>query len=78
MELTEPHAGQRLKEISGQQTQAVRPRLSMLLSRKGSQSVAIAEAYRTHGYQMQEIAEFLRVHYSTVSRRIRQAEEEGT
>jgi transposase len=48
------------------------------LSRKGSQSVAIAEAYRTHGYQMQEIAEFLRVHYSTVSRRIPQAGKEGT
>lgn len=31
-----------------------------------------------HGYQMREIAQFLGLHYSTVSRRIRQAEKRNT
>ncbi len=70
--------GQKRQEISRRQTLAVRPRLSTLLSRKAPQPVAIAEAYRIHGYRMREIAEFLRIHYSTVSRRVRQAEEERT
>jgi len=59
--LTEPYSGQRLKEISRQQTLADRPWLFTVLSRKDTQRVAIAEAYRTHRYQMQEIAEFLRI-----------------
>jgi len=70
--------GRTLKEISRRQTQSVRPRLSTLLPKKDTQRQAIAEAYRTHGYQMREIADYLSLHYSTVSRRIRQAEEEGT
>ncbi len=68
--------GQRLKEVSLQQILAVRPQLSILSSRKDTQSVVVAEAYRTYGYRMREIDEFLRIHYSTVSRRIRQVEEE--
>ena len=32
---------------------------------------AIADAYREHGYLLKEMAEFLGVHYSTVSRRLR-------
>jgi len=48
------------------------------LPKKDTPRQAIAEAYRTHGYQMREIADYLGLHYSTVSRRIRQAEEDGT
>lgn len=35
----------------------------------------IHEAYRRHGYRLAEIAEHLGVHYSTVSRRLKQAEQ---
>lgn len=74
--VAEHQPGRSRKEIARRQTQAVRPRLSTLLSRTDTPLKAIAEAYRTHGYQMREIAECLGVHYSTVSRRIRQAEKE--
>ena len=76
--VTKHQPGQSLKEISRQQTVAVRPRLSTLLPKKDTPRQAIAEAYRTHGYQMREIADYLGLNYSTVSRRIRQAEEDGT
>jgi IS30 family transposase len=36
--------------------------------------VAIAEAYREHGYTMKEIADHLNVHYATISRRLRRHE----
>ena len=76
--VTKHQPGQSLKEISRQQTVAVRPRLSTLLPKQDTPRQAIAGAYRTHGYQMREIADYLGLHYSTVSRRIRQAEEDGT
>ncbi|HBP87741.1 MAG TPA: hypothetical protein DD706_08605 [Nitrospiraceae bacterium] len=69
--------GRALKEISRQQTQAIRPRLSALSSRKHPPKQSLAEAYRTHGYQMRAIADHLGLHYSNVSHRIRPAEEEG-
>ena len=66
--------GKVVKEISRQQTQGVRPRLPTLLTEKHNQKQAIAEAYRIYGYHMREIADYLGIHYSTVSRRIREAE----
>ena len=68
--------GRALKEIARRQTHPVRPRLSALLPRKNISKQALAEAYRTHGYQMREIGDHLGLHYSTVSRWIRQAEQE--
>jgi REP-associated tyrosine transposase len=65
------------EENPRQQTQAIRPRLSALLPRKHAPRQNLAKAYRTHGNQMREIADHLGLHYSTVSRRIRQAEEAG-
>jgi len=70
--------GQALKEITRQQTHPIRPRLSALLRRKNTPKQALADAYRTHGYRMREIADHLGLHYSTVSRWIRQAELETT
>ena len=69
--------GKPLPEIARQQTQAVRPRLSTLLPRNHRSAQAIAEAYRTHGYRMREIAHHVGVHYSTISRRLRQVETKG-
>lgn len=69
--------GKRLPEIARQQTHAVRPRLSTLLSRNNRSPQAIAEAYRSHGYRMREIADQVGLHYSTISRRIRQVEKDG-
>ena len=70
--------GRALKEIFRQHTQAIRPRLSALLPRKHTPKQGLAEAYRTHGYQMRKIADHLGLHYSTVHRWIRQAEKENT
>ncbi len=68
----------RLQEIARQQTHAHRPRLSMLLPRNNRSPQDIATAYRTHGYRMREIAAHVGLHYSTISRRIRQAEDART
>jgi len=37
----------------------------------------MAEAYRTGDYTMQQIADAFGVHYATVSRAVRAAEQEG-
>lgn len=59
-----------LKEIPQVQRQINRPTLAQMF--KGlSQEQAIASAYREHGYRLKEIADYLRVHYATVSRRLR-------
>jgi len=36
----------------------------------------IHEAYRRHGYRLAEIADYLGVHYATVSRRLKAAEQQ--
>lgn len=69
--------GRALRDIARQYTQAVRPRLPALLPQKHTSKQALAEAYRTHGFQMREIANHVGLHYSTVSRQIRQEEEKG-
>jgi DNA-binding MarR family transcriptional regulator len=43
---------------------------------KASLDSTILEAYRRYGYRMAEIAEHIKVHYSTVSRRLKRAEED--
>ncbi len=64
-----------IKEISRRQTLAYRPSLKELFARKGSRGSHIAKAYRQYGYRLREMAEHLGVHYSTVSRHLRHAEE---
>ena len=64
-----------IREIPCRQTQASRPSLSVLFARKQAQARLIHAAYRWHGYRLAEIADHLGVHYATVSRRLKQAEQ---
>jgi hypothetical protein len=52
-----------------------KPGLNPLFGGRASLDAALLEAYRRHGYRMAEIAEYLDVHYATVSQRLRWAEE---
>ena len=64
---------EQLTEIPRRQRRAVRPSLEQLFARGPEQ--AILRAYREHGYRLREIAEHLGVHYATVSRQLKRAEE---
>lgn len=63
----------KLQEVPRQQRLVGRPSLVEIL-RQADDNVAIAEAYREHGYTMKEIADHLNVHYATISRRLRRHE----
>ena len=63
-----------IQEIPRKHTQAHRPALSELLSGRRNLDRAIYRAYDRYGYRMQEIARYLGLHYSTVSRRLRRIE----
>jgi putative transposase len=65
-----------IRDIPRRQTQAVRPPLKDMFQRRGNEGHLIAMAYRRYGYRLREIAEHLGVHEVTVSRRLRQAEQE--
>jgi DNA-directed RNA polymerase specialized sigma24 family protein len=58
-----------IEEIPRSHWQPVRPSLDELVPRL--ENAAIASAYLEHGYSMREIADYLGVHYATVSRRLR-------
>ncbi len=64
-----------LKEIPRRQTQAKRPPLQDIFQQRGGETKLIAVAYRQYGYRLHEIAVQLGVHYATVSRRLKQAEQ---
>lgn len=59
-------------EVPRAQRLGVRPPLEEIFRTEGSQSIALA--YHEYGYRMKEMADFLGVHYATVSRRLRQLE----
>ena len=61
-------------EIPKMQRFADRPALDEIFS-AGKSVEAIYQAYRDCGYTQREIAEYLGVHYATISRRIRKREE---
>ena len=61
-----------LPEIRRGHVRPVRPPLVELL--QGPSKQAIATAYHDHGYRLREIADYLGVHYATVSRRLRSQE----
>jgi len=63
-----------IQEISRSQTQAHRPTLQEVLGGGTNLDRAIVEAYGRYGYRMANIAEHLKVHYSTVSRWLKRAE----
>lgn len=64
--------GTELAEVPRAQWQALRPALERILGKKSQRS--IERAYREHGYRLKDIAQYLGVHYSTVSRRLKQSE----
>jgi REP element-mobilizing transposase RayT len=70
-----PKKAEELKEVPRAQIVGVRPSLGKILSAKPGDE-GVLDAYRTYGYTMREIADFLGVHYATVSRRIRRHEKE--
>jgi putative transposase len=59
-------------EVPRRQGEPIRCSLEALLRARSDHAVALA--YREHGYSLREIAAELRVHYSTVSRRLRAEE----
>ena len=61
-----------LAEIPRVQIEPIRPALDTIFA--VVPEAAVATAYRRHGYTLREIAEHLRCHYSTVSRRLRREE----
>ena len=64
-----------IREIPRCQTHAKRPPLKDVFQRRGGETELIYIAYRQYGYKLNEIAEHLGVHYATVSRRLKQAEQ---
>ena len=60
--------GRELAEVP----RALRPALEQILGKKSQRS--IDQAYREHGYRLKEIAQYLGVHYSTVSHRLKESE----
>jgi putative transposase len=65
---------QKLKEIPRAQLKAVKPSLERIFAKSGERG--IAQAYKEYGYRLQEIAAHLGVHYATVSRRLKQMEQQ--
>ena len=61
-----------LPEVPRAQWRPVRPRLERIFRAEGARAIPLA--YREYGYRLREIAEYLGVHYATVSRRLRKAE----
>ncbi len=63
-----------VKEIPRNQRYVGRPALSELFKGvkrdKGGRTTAIRSAVYEHGYSQKEIADFLRIHYSTISRAV--------
>ena len=64
-----------IKEIPRAQLRPIRPTLDRLFAR--NKKNAILQAYREYGYRLHEIAEYLGVHYATVSRRLRKMEQQS-
>lgn len=63
-----------LPEVPKLQRQPVRPALEEIFSGAGSREEQTVQAFRCHGYRLREIAEYLSVHYATVSRWVRKRE----
>ena len=65
----------RIREVPRRQTQAQRPSLPTLFAGARHRDRVIREAYRRYGYRLAEIATHLGVHYATVSRWLKRAEQ---
>ncbi|HET8760127.1 MAG TPA: transposase [Nitrospiria bacterium] len=64
-----------MAEVPRAQRHRQRPTLAALLRTRRPSPQAIAVAYREHGYRLREIADHCGVHYATISRRLRAAED---
>ena len=64
-----PEGSTAFREIPREQRLVSKPSLQDVFA-SAQQQGAIATAYREYGYKLKEIADFLGVHYSTVSRRL--------
>ncbi len=69
-----PEGSLTFREIPREQRLVSRPPLEDIFG-AASEERALATAYREYGYKLREIADFLGVHYSTVSRRLKKQEE---
>lgn len=71
----ETHQPDRLiPEVPRRHSMAKRPTLNELLDDKQDINQAILEAYKRYGYRLTEIANHLNVYYTTISRRLKRAE----
>ena len=64
------------REVSREEWLVSRPSLEEVFGNI-PEDRAVATAYREYGYRLREIADFLGVHYSTVSRRLKKQEKSG-
>ena len=62
----------RMEEVPRRHWQPYRRPLAALLA--GRSDADVARAYSAEGYTMREIADYLGVHYATISRRLRRHE----
>ena len=61
----------KLKEITRKQRYVIRPPLNEIFKDKKSKEQAIYKAHLQYGYTLKDIAEYIGVHYFTVSRAIK-------
>ena len=71
-----PKPGAGLSEVPRKQRLLKRIPLDEIFAGAVTTDEGIFKAYHEHGYTMREIAEYLGVHYATVSRRLRKAEQQ--
>lgn len=64
--------GENIREVPRGQWRVVRPPLEQIFKKQDNKAIEVA--YRDYGYRMREIADYLGVHYATVSRRLKQLE----
>lgn len=63
-----------IRDVPRRQTQAARPGLQSLLAERRAWRKTLLTAYRRYGYRLQEIADHVGVHASTVSRELKRQE----
>ncbi len=71
-----PKLGAKLSEVPRKQRLPDRPALKEIFADVATTDEGIFNAYHEHSYTMRKIAEYLGVHYATVSRRLRRAEQQ--
>ena len=71
-----PEGSRAFREIPREQRLVNRPPIEDIFG-STSEERAVVVAYREYGYRLREIADFLGVHYSTVSRRLKRQEEQS-